>query len=94
MDFFFNNESMHKIYKDNGAFNIIWQIPQIIYSTFVSSIINLLLKTLSLSQKNILEIKKKKNLQIAIKESTKTKHCLQIKFIIFLVFYFLLLWSL
>ena len=89
--FFFNDESMHKIYKENGAFNIICQIPQIIYSTFVSSIINLLLKTLSLSQKNILEIKKKKNLQIAIKESKKTKHCLQIKFIIFFILSFFLL---
>ena len=89
--FFFNDDSMHKIYKDNGAFNIICQIPQIIYSTFVSSIINLLLKTLSLSQKNILEIKKKKNLQIAIKESKKTKHCLQIKFIIFFILSFFLL---
>jgi len=46
---------------------------------------------LSLSQKNILEIKKKKNLQIGIKESKKTKHCIQIKFIIFFILSFFLL---
>jgi len=89
--FFFNDESMHKIYQDNGAFNIIYQIPQILYSTLVSSVINMLLKKLSLSQKNILEIKQEKDKQNAMKKSKKIKHCIQIKFIIFFILSFLLL---
>ena len=82
---------MHKIYKDNGAFNIIYQIPQILYSTLVSSVINLLLKNLSLSQKNILEIKQEKDNQIVMEKSKRIKQCIQIKFIIFFILSFLLL---
>ena len=55
--FFFNDKTMHKIYEESGAFNIIQQIPQILYSSIISSIINILLKILSLSEKDILKIK-------------------------------------
>ena len=89
--FFFNDDTMHKVYKDNGVFNIIYQIPQILYSTIVSSVINMLLKKLSLSQKNILDIKQEKDIQIAMKKSKRIKHCIQIKFIIFFILSFLLL---
>ena len=89
--FFFNDETMHKVYKDNGVFNIIYQIPQILYSTLVSSVINMLLKKLSLSQKNILDINQEKDKQIAMKKSKRIKHCIQIKFIIFFILSFLLL---
>ena len=51
---------MHKIYEESGVFNIIQQIPQILYSSIISSIINMLLKTLSLSEKDILKIKEEK----------------------------------
>jgi len=89
--FFFNDDTMHKVYKDNGVFNIIYQIPQILYSTIVSSVINMLLKKLSLSQKNILDIKQEKDIQIAMKKSKRIKQCIQIKFIIFFILSFLLL---
>ena len=55
--FFFSDNTMHKVYEDKGKFNIIFQIPQILYSTMVSAVINIILKTLSLSEKNILELK-------------------------------------
>jgi hypothetical protein len=86
--FFFNDETMHKVYKDNGVYNIIYQIPQILYSTLVSSVINMLLKKLSLSQKNIIEIKQEKDNQIVMKKSKRIKHCIQIKFIIFFILSF------
>ena len=89
--FFFSDESMHKVYINNGAFNIILQIPQILYSTLVSSVINLILKSLSLSQKNILAIKKAKNRQIAMKKAKREKHFLQKKFIIFFILSFFLI---
>jgi len=89
--FFFNDESMHKVYINNGAFNIILQIPQILYSTLVSSVINVILKTLSLSQKNILKIKKEKNRQTAMKKAKQEKHFLQKKFIIFFIISFFLI---
>ena len=51
---------MHKIYEDEGSFNFIYQLPQILYSTMICSVINALVKSLSLSEKNILEIKQEK----------------------------------
>ena len=81
--FFFSDETMHKIHEDNGAFNIIFQIPQILYSSVVSAIINMILKLLSLSEKNILVIKQEKDLNVAIKKSKNIQHYIAIKFAVF-----------
>ena len=58
---FFNDNSMHKIYLDYGKYNFIQHIPQIIYSTLVSEILECILCYLSLTDKHIYEIKSKKN---------------------------------
>ena len=89
--FFFSDETMHKTYISKGKLSFIFQIPQILYSSIISSIINLLLKLLSLSEKNILTIKKQKNLDEAIKKSKDVKMNLMIKFFIFFFFGNLLL---
>ena len=62
---------MHKIYIDLGKYNFLNQILQMIYSTIVSSTINLILKLISLSGKNILLIKRQPNVKCAIKILTK-----------------------
>ena len=65
------------------------KIPQILYSLIISSIINTFLSYLSLTQKNILEMKKnekKKNLELS-----KTIKCLKRKFIFFFIFSFIFL---
>ncbi len=59
---FFSDETMNKIYEENGALDIIYQIPQILYSSIGLAIINLILKSLSLSEKNILPLKKQNNI--------------------------------
>ena len=89
--FFFNDETMHKIYRDNGAYNIISRIPKIFYSSVTSSIINLLLKTLSLSEKNILTIKNQKNEKDALERAKKVEKCIKIKFLNFFIVSFLLI---
>ena len=81
--FFFTDETMHKVYEDKGAFNIIYQIPQIIYSSGVSSIINMILKMLSLSESNILILKQEKDFKIAKKKSKSIMNYLLIKFFFF-----------
>ena len=63
---FFNDKTMNKILLDEGDFNFIYQIPQIIYSLLISSVINFLIKYLSLSEKILLDSRKEKNLQIKI----------------------------
>ena len=86
---FFNYNTMHKIYEDSGSFNIIYQIPQIIYSTIISSLINILVKTLALTQKNILELKiNKENI---ISKENSLMGCLKIKFVLFFLLSFIFL---
>ena len=89
--FFFSDETMNKINEDKGSFNILFQIPQILYSTLICALINLILKRLSLSEKQILIIKKEKDYKEAKKKSKKIKSCLKAKLIIFFVFSFLLM---
>ena len=54
---FFTDSTMHQIYEDKGNFNIIYQLPQIIYSSIISLVLNQILKILSLSERNILKLK-------------------------------------
>jgi hypothetical protein len=61
--FFFDDESMHKIYIELGKYKFINQLPKTIYSCFISSTINFLLRITSLSGKNILLIKKQNTLE-------------------------------
>ena len=62
---FYSDSTMHKIYEDEGVFNFIYLIPQMIYSTLISSIINLLIRFLALSEKNIVALKREKmNLKV------------------------------
>ena len=83
--FFFNDSAMHKIYKENGIFNILQQIPQIFYSSIIPSIINMLLKTLSLSEKDVIKLKKEEDYQKLVNESKKVERCISIKIIIFFI---------
>ena len=89
--FFFTDEKMHKVYEDKGVYNIIYQIPQLIYSSCISSVINMILKALSLSEGNILILKQEKDLKIAKKKSKAIMKYLLIKFIIFFLLSNLLL---
>ena len=88
---FFNDATMHKIYTDEGSYNFIYQIPQIIYSSLISQIINCIIKYLSLPESDVILIKNEKtsdNLDI-MAEKTLTK--IKIKFVLFFVFTFVLL---
>ena len=88
---FFNDDAIHKIYIDGGRFNFIYQISQIIYSTLITGAISTLIKNLSLSQDNIMDLKHlhdKKNLKEIHK---KLLINLKIKFISFFIVTLLLL---
>ena len=83
--FFFTDDTMNKIYEDNGAFNFIYQLPQIIYSSVVSAVIDMILKKLSLSEKQILDLKKEKDVQKVKEKAKSIQKCLKIRFILFLL---------
>ena len=61
-------------HKDNGAYNFLFQIPQILYSSIISAVINILLKRLSLSEKNILDIKRQNDINEAKETGKKQKN--------------------
>ena len=71
---FFNDKTMHKIYTDQGSFNIISQISQIIFSALISSFINFIIQFFALTEKNFIDLKIIKDEQI-IKRSTKIIFC-------------------
>ena len=88
---FFNDSTMHRIYKDEGKDNISFRIPQIIYSTIISTFIKSLLTTFSLTEKNILEIKNQKTNKSIHDTSVKIFKIISRKIIIFFVVNFLFL---
>ena len=83
--FFFTDETMHNVYKANGFFDFLYQIQQILYSTIICAIINLILKELSLSERNILEIKKEIKYKKAINKSKMIIKRIKLKFLIFFI---------
>ena len=88
---FFNNETMHRIFNDHGKYNIIYQLPQIIYSSLISTVISIIMKYLSLSQQEILNLKtfiKSDSLKKSVKNLKKR---LLIKFILFYLLSYALL---
>ena len=82
---FFSDSTMHKIYEDQGIFNLNYQIPKICLSTTISVFISFIIKLLSLTQKNILEIKRLKSLKIMINRFPKVLDHIKLKFILFYV---------
>ena len=89
--FFFNDKTMHKIYEDQGSFNFIYQIPQIIYSSLISMFFSSIIKMLALSYKNILQLKKGKNNKKLKQKEKYIINLLKFKFILYYVLSTLLL---
>ena len=91
--FFFNDSTIHKIYEDEGKFNFIYQIPQILYSTFISSTILFLIKYFSLFQKDILKIKyEKKNIKERFIDVMKCINKKYLYFFLFTIIFLIFFW--
>ena len=60
--FFFSDETMHKMFLDYGKYNFIQQIPQILYSTILSKLLELLLCFLSMTDHYYYQIKNSKKI--------------------------------
>ena len=83
---FFNDSTMHKIYEDKGTFNFIYQIPQILYSTIISSVSTAIVKNFALTEQNILDIKQQNKKEKLPSAFAKALICTIIKFLIFSFF--------
>ena len=86
---FFRDSTMHKIYVDKGNFNFIYQIPQILYSSLISNVINSIVSYLSLSEKSIIDLKQ--DAFITGKKVRNLINCLKVKFVLFFIIEFSLL---
>ena len=88
--FFFNDVTMHKTFLNYGKYNFFQQIPQIIYSTIVSQIIEVFLCFLSLTDKHIYQIKSmeidSKNRNVIL----EVLKCIKKKLVIYFIFTFIL----
>ena len=82
---FFTDDTIHKIYEDEGIFNFIYHFPQIIYSTIISAVINIIVKKLSLTEKQIVELKGEKNSIDFDSKILKNLKYLKLKFILFYI---------
>jgi hypothetical protein len=81
---FFNDNIMHQIYEDNGSYNFIYQLPFICYSFIISNVVlRIIMETLVLVEKNILEIKRQKTRILAEEQKNKCLRCILIKYISF-----------
>ena len=86
--FFFSDETMHKMYLDYGKYNFIQQIPQILYSTIASKLIEVFLCFLSLTDKYFYIIK---NLDFNSRyQIFNIIKCIKIKLVIYFIFTFLM----
>ena len=82
---FFNDDTMHTIYENKGSFDLINQLPQIIYSTLISAILKFILNILALSEGLILKFKSIKTTKDLDNRIISLKNKLKIKF----AFYFI-----
>ena len=88
---FFTDSTMDKIYEDEGEYDFIYQIPKLIYSNLICTVINLIVKTLSLSERDILKIKIRRIGEKFDQKVKNIKRCLLIKFILYYLISFLFL---
>ena len=92
---FFNDDSMHKIYKNKGAFDLIDQLPQIIYSSLISSLFSFILEMLALTEGVILQLKKIKTPKKFYRVVGNVNNRIKIKFLIYFIMstiFLLLFW--
>ena len=82
---FFNDSTMHKIYTDEGSYNFLFQLPQIIYSLLISVFIKSILSLLSLTEKIIVEFKQKETSKFDLDEYKKFIYNIKIRIIFFYI---------
>ena len=89
---FFTDSVMHKIYEDEGEFNFTYQLPKILYSAIISIMaLRLILQTLVLTDKDVLEVKLQPTKALAFDMKQKKLKRIIIKFTVFFILTFILL---
>jgi hypothetical protein len=75
---------MHQIFEDGGKYNFLYHILNCFLSSVISTVIlRIMLNTLILTEKSILEVKKQETKKLALDKKKKVLKCIIIKYIIF-----------
>ena len=85
---FYSDETMHKIYVDEGLFDFIYQLPQMIYSFIIFTVLVNILNLLGLYEEDIVGIKKYKKSE---KDISKVMSKIKIKIISFFIICYILI---
>ena len=88
---FFTDSSMNNILENDGKYDFIFQVVQIVYSSLISSLVNLIMKALALTQQNILMLKVIRKGETLDKKLRILSKKLKIKFTLFFIISFSLL---
>ena len=80
---FFNDDTMHKIYTEKGSFNFIYNLPQIIYSSLISSLVINLIHFLALTNSIFIDLKQKKKKQNINNKAEEAKRLIKLKMLLF-----------
>ena len=83
--FFFDLSVIHKIYEDNGEYNLSYHFPQIIFSFLISYYVNNIIKFVTLIERNLLKIKYEKSINEANEKSVSIKKCCIIKGVVYFI---------
>ena len=87
---FYTDTMMHQIYIESGAFNFIYQLPEIIYSSIITAVLSFIIKTLGFCQNNILEIKKSKKEEALDTKVKKELIKIRVKIVLFFIMTYIL----
>ena len=88
---FFNDDTMHNVYKSKGLFDISYQLPLIVYSSFISMFLGALVQMLGLSNDAIIDFKQSEEIKSVNERSEKLIKKLKIKIIFYFILVYLLL---
>ena len=89
---FYNDDTMHKIYKSKGEFDFEYQIPIVVYSTLISTVVNTPLNFLSLTNDAIIDFKQDKSKNNIMKNAKSLENKLKARVILFFILGFLFLY--
>ena len=82
---------MHNVYENKGLFDISYQLPLIIYSSFISMFLGALVQLLGLSNDAIIEFKQSEETENVDKRGLKLIKKLKIKFVFYFILSYILL---
>ena len=88
---FFDYSIIHKIYEDQGNYNFSYLLPIIIYSFIISYYFNIIIKYITLSERNLVSLKNEKNIIKLNDKASNVQRCLIIKYILYFVISFIFL---